>query len=184
MSRGRFMNRPYGENIMMKKTIKIFRILTCVLVAIYTVLVSYHIGEHARWTFFRISYVDSAYSLAFDSITAATWHYIIPGIIIIALFATTVVFLFRKGWIASIVAAVTTLTGAIYSLCVNTQLSEVGLWREPMRHLGIYDIKLWLAIKPSLARLCILSALCYAALCTVEYIRSRKKLGEENEQDS
>jgi len=53
-----------------------------------------------------------------------------------------------------------------------------------MRHLGIYDIKLWLAIKPSLARLCILSALCYAALCTVEYIRSRKKLGEENEQDS
>ena len=170
----------------MKTSVKIFRILTCVFVAAYTLLVELNVLGETQYKCMKIVNDPAAggYVLKFDRITGDAWLYIISGVVLLLLFASTVVFLFRKGWIASIVAAVTALTGAIYSVCINTQLSEVVLWREPMRRLGISDIELWLEIKPSLARLCIVLAVCYAALCTVEYIRSRKKLGEENEQNS
>ena len=171
----------------MKTSLKIFRILTCVFTAIYTALAGFHVGETAKLKSYKMAYAGGAYWLEFDRITSDAWFYIISGVVLLLLCAATVVFLFRKGWISAVIASAATTIAAIYAVLLNTQLSEVMLWNERLRRLGVMPdqrVDICLSIKPSLARLCILSALCYAALCTVEYIRSRKKLGEENEQDS
>ena len=170
----------------MKTSVKIFRILTCVLISAYALLVELNVLGETQYKCMKIvnDPAEGGYVLKFDQITGDAWFYIISGVVLFLLFAAAVVFLFRKGLISSLVAAVTAVVGAIYSACLNTQLSEVMLWRELLKRLGIYDIELCLAIKPSIARLCIVSAVCYAALCVIEYIRLRKKVGEENEQNS
>ena len=70
---------------------------------------------------------------------------------------------------------------------MDTQISEVKLWREPFLKLGIYGesaIDMRLAIKPGFARACIILAICYVVLSIVEYNKSQKISGDKNEQNS
>ena len=171
----------------MKTSVKIFRILTCIFTAAYTILAGFHIGESAALKCVKMVLVDGAFSLVFDRITGEAWFYIISGVALVALFAVAIVFLFRKGWISSLVSAATTLTGAIYSVCLNTQLSEVTLWREPLRRLGVTPeqrVDACLSIKPVLARLCIILAVGYFVLSFIQHKKSKKSIGDKNEQDS
>ena len=171
----------------MKTSVKIFRILTCVFTAIYTILVGFHVGETAALKCVKIANVDGAYSLVFDRITSDAWFYIISGVALVALFAVAIVFLFRKGLVPTIVSPLSILIASIYSLSINTQLSEVTLWREPLRRLGVMPeqrVDACLSIKPGLARLCIILAVCYFIMSFIQHKKSKKTIGYKNEQNS
>ena len=175
----------------MKTSVKIFRILTCIFVSLYTVLVSYHIGDHAKYSCMKImtDFSDGKikFWLEFDHITGEAWFYIISGVALVALFAVAIVFLFRKGLVPTIVSPLSILIASIYSLSINTQLSEVTLWREPLRRLGVMPeqrVDACLSIKPGLARLCIILAVCYFILSFIQHKKSQKTIGDKNEQNS
>ena len=171
----------------MKTAIKIFRILTCIFTAVYTILAGFHIGETAKLKSYKMAYKNGEFWLEFDRITGEAWFYIISGIVLVALFVVAIVFLFRKGLVLAIVSSVSILVASIYSLFLNTQLSEVSLWREPIRRLGVMPeqiVDACLSIKPGLARVCIILTICYVVLSIVEYKKSQKISGDKNEQNS
>ena len=169
----------------MKTTVKFFRIVTCILASLYTLLACWHVAQTARYMCYRITPVGEEYVMGFDSITPEAWLFIISGVVLLALCAVAEVFLFRKGIPSAVVACAATLTSAIYGMCLNTMLSEVTLWREIVRALKIYGMgTMYLSIKNVLALLSILSAICYIVL----YIIYCKKLSnaeeDANEQNS
>ena len=146
--------------------------MTCILASLYTLLACYNVAQTARYLCYRITPVGEEYVMGFDSITAEAWMFIISGVLLLALGAVTVVFLFRKGIPSAVVACAATLTSAIYGMSLNTMLSEVTLWREIVRVLKIYGMgTMYLSIKNVLALLSILSVVCYFVL----YISAYKK---------
>lgn len=170
----------------MKKATSISRIVTCVMASLYTLLACFHLGEEARYKCMKIMpNADDAYELMFDRITPEAWFFIGSGVGLLALGAVAVVFLFRKGRTAAIVAGLAVITSAVYGVCLNTQLSEVMLWREFMRWLSVEDaLAASLSVKPTLAVLCIAAAVCYAVLYLVSYKKSLTVGEDLNEQNS
>lgn len=168
----------------MKTSVKIFRILTCIFIFVYTALLICYIAKNVKYSCFKITEVGNAYELGFESMNPMAWSYVISGIALLALCAVTAIFLFRKSLLSATISGASTVASAIYGVRLNTMLSEVTFWREPMRRLGIYDAEACLSVKPGLAGLCIAFAVCYVILFMIEYKKSQKPLGEENEQNS
>ena len=169
----------------MKKAIGVFRIVTCILISLYTLLVCRHMAQNARYMCYKITPVGEEYVMGFDSITPEAWFFIGSGVGLLALGAVAVVFLFRKGRTAAIVAGLAVITSAVYGVCLNTQLAEVMLWREFMRWLSVEDaLAASLSVKPTLAVLCIAAAVCYAVLYLVSYKKSLAVGEDLNEQNS
>lgn len=168
----------------MNIAVKIFRIVTCIVMSLYTLLACYNVAQTTQYLCYRITPVGEEYVMGFDSIPAEAWFYIASGVVLLALGAVTVVFLFRKGIPSAVVACAATLTSAIYGMCLNTMLSEVTLWREIVRVLKIYGMgTMYLSIKNVLALLSILSVVCYFVLYIIAY--KKHQTGEDlNEQNS
>lgn len=169
----------------MKKAIGVSRIVTCILISLYTLLVCRNVAQTTQYLCYRITPVGEEYVMGFDSITPEAWFFIGSGVVLLALGAVAVVFLFRKGRAAAVVAGLAVITSAVFGVCLNTQLADVMLWREFMRWLSLEDaLAASLSVKPTLAVLCIAAAVCYAVL----YLASYKKpltVGEDlNEQNS
>ncbi|MBE6693204.1 MAG: hypothetical protein E7589_00360 [Ruminococcaceae bacterium] len=73
----------------MNKSTKIFRILTCVFIAFYTLLVCFYVGDIACYECMSVNQnPDGAYTLAFDRITGDTWFYILSGVVRLMLCAS------------------------------------------------------------------------------------------------
>ena len=170
----------------MKFAAIISRIVTCTVVALYTLLACFHVGEEARYKCMKIMpNADGAYELMLDRITPEALLFIVSGVALLALCAVAMIFLFRKGWLSALIAGVSILASAIYGMSLNTMLSEAVLWREIARIFKIYGTDaVYVSIKNVLGLLCILAAVCYFVL----YIIYCKKLSnaEENanEQNS
>lgn len=154
----------------MKLAVKISRIVTCAMASLYTLLACYNVAQTTQYLCYRITPVGEEYVMGFDSITTEAWLFIVSGIVLLALGAVTVIFLFRKGIPSAVVACAATLTSAIYGMCLNTMLAEVTLWREIVRVLKIYGMcTMYLSIKNVLALLSILSVVCYFVLYIIAY---------------
>ncbi len=157
----------------MKISVKISRIVTCVLTSLYTLLMCYHVAQNVRYACYRITPAGEEYVMGFDSITSVAWFYIASGVALLALCVVTVIFLFRKGWLSALIATLSVTTSAICGMCLNTTLAEFTLWREFMRWLSVEDaLAASLSVKPMAAYLCICAAVVYVVLCLVAY---RKK---------
>ena len=157
----------------MKKSTSIFRIVTCIAVALYTLPACFHAAQTAQYMCYRITPVGDEYAMGFDSITPEAWFYIISGVALLALCAVAMIFLFRRGWLSALIAGVSILASAIYGMCLNTMLSEFTLWREIVRVLKIYGMgNMHLSVKNVLALLSILSAVCYFVLYIISYKKS------------
>ena len=157
----------------MKKSTSIFRIVTCIAVALYTLPACFHAVQTAQYMCYRITSVGEDYVMGFDSITPEAWFYIISGVALLALCAVAMIFLFRRGWLSALIAGVSILASAIYGMCLNTMLSEFTLWREIVRVLKIYGMgNMHLSVKNVLALLSILSAVCYFVLYIISYKKS------------
>lgn len=153
----------------MKLAVKISRIVTCVLVSLYTLLMCCHVAQNVRYACYRITQVGEEYVMGFDSITPKAWFFIGSGVGLLALGAAAVVLLFRKGRLSAVVACAATLISAIYGMCLNTQPAEAVLWREFMRWLSVEDaLAASLSVKPMAAGMCALAAVVYTAFCLVE----------------
>ena len=158
----------------MKTSVKISRIVTCVLTSLYTLLMCYHVAQNVRYACYRITPKGEEYVMGFDSITPEAWFFIGSGVGLLALGAVAVVFLFRKGWLSALIATLSVTISAIYGMCLNTQLAETVLWREFMRWLPVEDaLAASLSVKPMAAYLCICAAVVYIVLYLVAY-RKRK----------
>ena len=158
----------------MKTSVKISRIVTCVLTSLYTLLMCYHVAQNVRYACYRITPKGEEYVMGFDSITPEAWFFIGSGVGLLALGAVAVVFLFRKGWLSALIATLSVTISAIYGMCLNTQLAETVLWREFMRWLPVEDaLAASLSVKPMAAYLCICTAVVYIVLYLVAY-RKRK----------
>ena len=154
----------------MNIAVKIFRIVTCIVMSLYTLLACWHVAQTTQYLCYRITPVGEKYVMGFDSITAEAWLFIVSGIVLLALGTVTVVFLLRKGIPSAVIACAATLTSAIYGMCLNTMLSEFTLWREIVRVLKIYGMgTMYLSIKNVLALLSILSVVCYFVLYIIAY---------------
>ncbi len=163
----------------MKTTVKFFRIVTCILASLYTLLACWHVAQTALYMCYRITSVGDEYAMGFDSITPEAWFYIISGVALLALCAVAMIFLFRRGWLSALIAGVSILASAIYGMCLNTMLSEFTLWREIVRVLKIYGMgNMHLSVKNVLALLSILSAVCYFVLYIISYKKS-SNVGED-----
>ena len=168
----------------MKKSIPVFRIVTCVFLALYSFFTCFYIGKTARYKCMTIvKDPDSgAYDMIFDRITGEAWLYIISGVILILLCALVAAFLFRQGLPSALITLAAAVTAAIYGGCLNTQLAELVFWREPLQKIGLSNFSITniaLSIKPALVILYIASATCYTSMCIVEY----KKFQKENQSD-
>ena len=169
----------------MNIAVKIFRIVTCIMMSLYTLLACYNVAQNARYMCYKITPAGEEYVMGFDSITPEAWFFIGSGVGLLALGSVAVVFLFRKGRTAAIVAGLAVITSAVFGVCLNTQLSEVMLWREFMRWLSLEDaLAASLSVKPTLAVLCIAAAVCYALLYLVSYKKSLTVGEDLNEQNS
>ena len=169
----------------MKLAVNISRIVTCAMASLYTLPACWHVAQTARYMCYRITPVGEEYVMGFDSITAEAWLFIISGVVLLALCAVTVVFLFRKGIPSAVIAATATVAAAIYGMSLNTRLSEFTLWREIMRVLKIYGMgTMYLSIKNVLALLSILSVVCYFVLYIISYKKSSNAEEDLNEQNS
>ena len=158
----------------MKTSVKISRIVTCVLTSLYTLLMCYHVAQNVRYACYRITPKGEEYVMGFDSITPEAWFFIGSGVGLLALGVVAVVFLFRKGWLSALIATLSVTISAIYGMSLNTMLSEVTLWREIVRVLKIYGMgTMYLSIKNVLALLSICAAVVYIVLYLVAY-RKRK----------
>ena len=169
----------------MKYAVNISRIVACVAVSLYTLLACFHLGEEAHYKCMRFVPVDEALALESDRITPEAWPYIISAVGLLVLCTVAMIFLFRKGRLAAIIAELAIVTSAIYGMSLNTMLSEYGLWRVIMRVFKLYGLDVvYVSVKNVLGLLSILSAICYFVM----YMISCKKisnLGEDlNEQNS
>ena len=169
----------------MKLAVNISRIVTCILASLYTLLACWHVAQTARYMCYRITPVGEKYVMGFDSITPEAWLFIISGVVLLALGAVTVVFLFRKGILSAVIAATATVASAIYGMSLNTMLSEVTLWREIMRVFKLYGMDVaCVSIKNVLGLLIILSAICYFVLYIISYKKSSNAGEDLDEQNS
>ena len=170
----------------MKPSGIISRIVTCVAVALYTLLVCFCVGEEARYKCMKIMLnADGAYELMFDRITSEAWLDIISAVVLLALCAVAIVFLFRRGWLSALIAGAVIIISAIYGMTLNTMLSEVTLWREIARIFKIYGTDVvYVSIKNVLGLLSITAAVCYVVLYII-YCKKLSNAGENaNEQNS
>ena len=169
----------------MKKSTSIFRIVTCIAVALYTLPACFHAVQTAQYMCYRITPVGDEYAMGFDSITPEAWFYIISGVALLVLCAVAMIFLFRRGWLSALIAGVSILASAIYGMSLDTMLSEVVLWREIARIFKIYGTDVvYVSIKNVLGLLCIWAAICYSVLCII-YCKKLSNAGENaNEQNS
>lgn len=169
----------------MKKAIGISRIVTCILISLYTLMVCRHMAQNARYMCYKITPVGEEYVMGFDSITPEAWFFIGSGVGLLALGAVAEVFLFRKGIPSAVIAATATVASAIYGMSLNTMLSEFTLWREIMRVFKLYGMDVaCVSIKNVLGLLSILSAICYFVLYIISYKKSSNAGEDLNEQNS
>ena len=170
----------------MKKAISISRIVTCVAMALYTLLTCFHVGEEARYKCMKIMpNADGAYELMFDRITPEAWFDIVSAVVLLALCAVAIVFLFRRGWLSALIAGAVIIISAIYGMSLNTMLSEVTLWREIARIFKIYGTDVvYISIKNVLGVLSILAVVCYFVLYIISYKKLSNAGEKANEQNS
>ena len=170
----------------MKFVANFSRIVTCTVVALYTLIACFHVGEEARYKCMKIMpNADGAYELMFDRITPEAWPFIVSGVALLALCAVAIVFLFRRGWVSAAIAGVSILASAIYGMSLNTMLSEATLWREIARIFKIYvtDV-VYVSIKNVLGLLSITAAICYFVLYIISCKKSSNAEEDANEQNS
>ena len=155
----------------MNKAVKIARIVTMTFFSVYTFLICWHGAETSYLKCLKIEGVKAGesteYKFVFDSITADALFYGISSIILLLLGVASIVFLFRSTRLFVALAGVSIVTSAVFGVCLNTQVSERMVWVSLLHRLGIYGpsaVHLYLAIKPMLAYMCILSMICYSVL--------------------
>ena len=159
----------------MKYAVKIARIVMCVIVSLYTVYVSGHVGYSAYMRSMRITVQgDDGYGYVRGSFIESAWGFAAFGLLLLALGAFSVILLFRASRRVAVGSALCAIIGAILGGQVDTQLSEYMFTRY---QLGMFNLSMEqaLAIKPLLARACIHSAVLYVVLYLILYYRQRKE---------
>ncbi len=163
----------------MKKSILIFRIVTCILASLYATFAGFHLCREAWYKCMSIVPSDGGYALKPSGIVPEARPYIISAVALAVLLAMTVVFLFRRRRLAAVIAALAVITSAVCGMSLDTRLSEFTLWREIARLLGLNDaVATFVSGKAVLATVCIASAVCYLVLymisCSKLSIKNRK----------
>ena len=148
----------------MKKTTNVLKIVSCILISIYTLLARKFIFDTAWIMCQRFVQQDGKLVLAFDSVTPASIPYFIFSVIVILLGVATVLSLFRRAWIWSIIAGIEALALALTGSALNTDLAEVSTLINIFPSASQTAL---LRIMPAAAVLCVCSAVAYAVLCVI-----------------
>ncbi len=154
----------------MKKTVKISRIVTCVAVALYTLLTCYHVAQNVRYACYRITPVGEEYVMGFDSVPPEAVPHIVVGVALLLLGAASIVLLFRRGRLSACLSGGAAVACAALGMCIDTKLAEVMFVRYK---LGITDLDACLSVKPMAAWFCALAAVVYVALCLIAYRKQK-----------
>ena len=159
----------------MKYAVKIMRIFMCAIISLYTVYVCGHVGYSAYMRSMRITVKgDDGYGYVRGSFIESAWGFAAFGLLLLALGALSVFFLFRVSRFAAVGSALCAIMGAVLGGHVNTQLSAYMFARYPLGMLNL-SMEQALAIKPLLARACIHSAVLYVILYLILGYLQRKE---------
>ena len=159
----------------MKYAVKIMRIFMCAIISLCTVYVCGHVGYSAYMRNMRITVKgDDGYGYVRGSFIESAWGFAAFGLLLFALGALSVFFLFRVSRFAAVGSALCAIMGAVLGGQVNTQLSEYMFARYPLGMLNL-SMEQALAIKPLLARACIHSAVLYVVLYLILVYLQRKE---------
>ena len=159
----------------MKYAVKIMRIVMCTAISLYTVYVCGHVGYSAYLRNMKITVQgDDGYGYVRGSFIQNAGAFAAIGLLLLALGALSVFWLFRASRCAAVGSVLCAVIGAVLGGQVNTQLSEYMFARYQLGMLNL-SMEQALAIKPLLACACIHSAVLYVVLYLILYYRQRKE---------
>ena len=156
----------------MKKATSILKILSCIFVSVYTFLACKSIFDMA-WLLCQLFHLeDGGYVLAFDRVTSEAVAYFIFAAILFLLGVATVLSLFRRGWIWSVIAGIEALAMALIDATLDTGISEASMWYSLFPSM---EAPTALRIIPTISILCVCLVTAYA---TLRIVAAKKQQNE------
>ena len=162
----------------MKTAVKISRIVMCVIVSLYTVYVCAAAGYTARMKCMRIAMDESgAFYMAFDGLNGTAVFYILLTAFLLLLGTACWILLFRSGCVMEIFAGICAVSTAILGVLPDTQLAEYTFLREWLKSFLWWEtaVDVALAVKPTLAILCICTTACHTVLFLIDHRKTYRK---------
>ena len=145
----------------MKKATSILKILSCIFVSVYMFLACKSIFDMAWLLCQRFQLEDGGYVLAFDRVTSEAIPYFIFAAILFLLGVATVLSLFRRGWLWSVIAGIEALAMALIDATLDTGISEASMWCSLFQSMAAPTA---LRIIPTISILCVCLVAAYATL--------------------